>query len=51
MKPATVGEEAEAAAEGPLGVKGGGARGRMGRGTWETRQLKGEAPETLAGNP
>jgi len=49
MKPATVGDETEAD-DGPLGVKGGGARGRMGRGTWEIQQLKGETPETLAGN-
>jgi hypothetical protein len=49
MKPAIVGEEAEAV-DRPLGVKGGGARGRMGRGTWEIQQLKGETPETLAEN-
>jgi len=39
LKPATGDEEAERAIAGPLGVKGGSAHGRMGKGTWETQQL------------
>ncbi len=41
MKPATIGEVAERAVDGPPGVKRGGAHGRMRRGTWETQRLEG----------
>jgi len=40
-KPATGGEEAEEAAAGSSGVKGGGAHGRKSIGTWETQRLGG----------
>jgi hypothetical protein len=49
-KPATGDEEAGKAVVGPLGVEGGGACGRMSRGTWETQRLGGELNQTLAGN-
>jgi hypothetical protein len=39
LKPATDDEVAGKAVDRPLGVEGGGAHGRMSRGTWEAQRL------------